>query len=350
MYRSPFRSKTAWVMWMMCWLLALPLIAQAAAPSATPRQQKMLEAMRNSSKFGQTWNEKRLLFSSTEDTLRRLALIRRCLPRPDHTRFFQPAYRQYVETVGGAFYRYLQQPIGAAAGAVGQQRALWAIDQLSEAQYKQSMLLLTSADLADARAVADLGWALGSVMTEENLVDVSSGYGNVAMLAQFKQTLIQTGQLEPVLAALAKADPALPEAFKSLEFLWPVPADKWDEWQHLALLLEKHAERIQDAYWANWPEPLRKQVEMYLDNPLFDNVDRAQEAEQAWSTRMALSRGADLDVAALTDTERLGRKIHFYFGETGTQRSDAELIKAHDWLRRESQAYIDAHKSQICGG
>ena len=54
--------------------------------------------------------------------------------------------------------------------------------------------------------------------------------------------------------------------------------------------------------------------------------------------------------AALTDTERLGRKIHFYFGETGTQRSDAELIKAHDWLRRESQAYIDAHKSQICGG
>ncbi|CUJ58503.1 Uncharacterised protein [Achromobacter xylosoxidans] len=347
--RDGFGRKAAWVVRMACciWVqLALP--AQATEISVTPRQQNMLTAIWNTSEFAKSWNESHFVFSSMEDSLRRSALIRRCLPRPDETRLFRPPYRQYVETVGVAFYRYQRKPAGSAARILGQRGTLWAIDQLSEEQYEHSMRLLTAADFAKARAVVDLGWTLGSMTTPENLIDISSGYRNVALLALFKQTLVQTGQLKPVLAALGTADPTLPEAFASLEFLWPVPPDKWNHWQDLAFRLEKNSERIQLAYWASWPEPMRKQVDTYLGNPLFKHIDDAQAAEREWASRMRNSHDAHVDVRTLNDTEKLGRQIYFYFGEAKEKDSDAELLKAYEWLRQQSMAYLDTHKEQLC--
>lgn len=91
----------------------------------------------------------------------------------------------------------------------------------------------------------------------ENLTDVSSGLGNIALLAQFRQSLIRTGQVKPVLAAL--------------------------------------------------------------------------------------------DTATLNDTERLRREIYFYFGGAQAKKADAERLKANDWLRQRSLAYLDQHKAKMCG-
>lgn len=341
-----FGKKAALTARMACLIfLVLPLGAHAADSPITPRQQRMLDAMRSTSEFKQAWNEPWAL-STMEDSLRRWALIRRCLPRSDKVRLFEPAYRKYVATVGNALYLRLQAP-AVAGGMLWQRQTLWAIDQLSEAQYAHSMRLLTSADFARLRAINDLGSALSEVLG--NLTDVSSGSNNVALLVRFKQTLVQTGQLEPVLAALGKVDPNLLEAFTSLEFLWPVPADKWDQWESLALKLQVHGERIQEAYWNSWPEPMRKQLEGYWDDPLSANLDRTQEALQAWSHKKEETQGANVDVATLNDAERLGRQIYFYFGEPRTEALDAALLKIFDQLRQQSMAYIDEHKAQMCG-
>lgn len=325
--------------------LVLPLGVHAADSPITPHHQRMLDAMRSTSEFKQAWNEPWAL-STMEDSLRRWALIRHCLPRPDKVRLFEPAYRKYVATVGNTLYLRLQAP-AIAGGMLWQRQALWAIDQLSEAQYAHSMRLLTSADFARLRGINDLGSALSDVLG--NLTDVSSGSSNVALLVRFKQTLVQTGQLEPILTALGKVDPNLLDAFTSLEFLWPVPADKWDQWESLVLELQVHGERIQEAYWNSWPEPMRKQLEGYWDNPLSTQLDRAQEAEQAWSHKKERAQGANVDVATLNDAERLGRQIYFYFGEPRTEALDAELLKIFDQLRQKSMVYIDEHKAQMCG-
>lgn len=339
-------NKVAMTARMACLIfLILPLDAHAADFAITPHQQKMLDAMRNTSEFKQAWNEPWAL-STMEDSLRRWAFIRRCLPRPDQARLFEPAYRKYVATVGNALYLRLQAP-AVAGGMLWQRQALWAIDQLNEVQYAHSMRLLTSAHFARLRAINDLGSALSEVLG--NLTDVSSGSSNVALLVRFKQTLVQTGQLEPVLTALGKVDPNLLEAFTSLEFLWPVPADKWEQWEGLALNLQVHGERIQEAYWNSWPESMRKQLERYRDDPLSANLNRAQEAEQAWSHKKTQMQGANVDVATLNGAEHLGRQIYFYFGEPRTEALDAELLKIFDWLRQQSMAYIDEHKAQMCG-
>lgn len=346
MCHDRFRSSSTWTAWIMCWILALPLAVHAAAFSPTPHQQKMLDALQKSSIFARAWREPWLILSM-EDTLRRWVLVQRCPSRLDNSRLFLPAYRRYIETVGGAFHRHLQESSSLALIMPTQQGMLWAIDQLSDAQYEHSMRLLTDADGATVRTLTDLGRALATVT--ENLIDASTGAHNIALLAQFKQTLIQTGQLEPILTALSNVDPHLSEAFASVEFLWPVPAEKWGQWETLAFRLDIEGERIQMAYWESWPEPVRKQIEAYREDPLFANLYRAQEASKAWSMRMNRFSNPAVDMTTLTDAERLGQKIHAYFGESKAQEADFALLQAHDWLRQQAQAYIETHKSQICG-
>lgn len=336
----------AWVAGGLLFLL-LPLATQAAAPAATPRQQKMLDALQDSSELAQAWGEPRAVLSVMEDSLRRWALLRRCLPRSTDTRLFMPAYRRYVETVGGAFYRYLREPAGVGARLQGHKQDLWAIDQLSDEQYARSLWMLTSVEMAWIRKIDDLGWALDMLLDE--MTDVSTGLGNVALLTAFKQVLVRTGQLEPVLVALGKADPSLPEAFMSLELPWPVPAEKWEHWQDLARRLQAHGDRIREAYWNSWPKRVRMQLDIYQDDPLFLFQERARTAEEAWVSRKAKSRDGEPDAAALTDTERLGRRIFFYFGEPASKEPDPDLLKAYEWLRQRSQAYVDTNKAQICG-
>ena len=327
-----------------CLSVLWPAAVNGAEPSITPRQHTILSAMQYSSALMQEWSEPRAKLLGLEDALRRFALLKRCVPKPAATRLFVPAYRRYVDTIGGAYYRYSNEPVGP--GALARKPTLWAIDQLSDSQYQRSLWWLTNDEAARARAARDLALALNDVI--DNVVDVSTGANNLPVLVAFQQTLIRTGQIDPILAAIRKVSPREASTFESLSTAWPVPAAQLEQWENLAMWIGVFGERIERAYWDGIPEPTLTQLQQLLDDPLMMNLDRAQEAQLAWQAKARILSQSQPDPRSLNDAERLGREIDFYFGDPVSDDNGAVMLKAHAWLQEKSMAYIDANRADMC--
>lgn len=329
-----------------CLSILAPMAAQSAEFKITPRQQKILDAMREGEPLMRVWDEPSFKYGTQEAEFRRMTTLMRCGRWSKADRLFAPAYRRYVDTVGGAYYRYVRS--SPAAAAFGRKRELWAIDQLSEVQYLRSLDWLTRADAADARAAREVGLALGDVM--QNLIDLSSGAISVPLLVAFKQALIDAGQVEPVEAAIRKVDPDMAAIFESLDSALPVPDAVERKWTDLAWwMMEKASVRIEEAYWQGIPEPTLSKLAELLDDPFIVNLDRAQEAMAAWRVKKMGRPVAEIDLAGLSDVERLGRQIDFYFGDPDAEESDELLLEAFNWQRKEAAAYIKANRAELCG-
>ena len=322
------------------------MAAQGAEIQITPRQQVILDAMREGESLMRVWDEPRFKYGLQEPEVRRVALVMRCgkwSSRPD--RLFAPAYRRYVDTVGSAYYRIVRG--SPRVVAFGRKRELWAIDQLSEAQYLRSLDWLTRADAADARQAREVGLTLSDAM--RNLVDVSTGTASVPYLVAFKQALVDSGQLEPVVSAISKVDPEMGVIFQSLDSDMSVPDAVKAKWGKLAWwMMSEATARIEEAYWQGIPEPTLSKLVQLLDDPYIANLDRAQEAAVAWRAKKSGSAGAEIDPAGLSDLERVGRQIDFYFGGPDVEDSDELLLEVLNWHRKESAAYIKANKAELC--
>ena len=329
-----------------CLSILAPMAAQSAEFKITPRQQKILDAMREGESLMRVWDEPRFKYGMQEAEFRRMTMLMRCGRWSKADRLFAPAYRRYVDTVGAAYYRHVRS--SPAAAAFGRKHELWAIDQLNEAQYQRSLDWLARPDAADARAVREVGLALGDAM--RNLIDVSEGVANVPFLVAFKQALADTGQVAPVAAAIKRVDPDMAAIFESVDSTLPVPDAVERKWADLAgWMMGKASARIEEAYWQGIPEPTLTELAELLNDPFIVNLDRAQEAMAAWRDKKQGHIVAEIDVAGLTDVERLGRQIDFYFGDPDAEESDEVLLETFNWQRKEAAAYIKANRAELCG-
>lgn len=317
--------------------LAWPLWAQAGAPAVTPRQQQLLAAERNSSPVYKAWRERFAVLISIEPELQRAVLFSRCA-KPGGSRLLDPAYRAYAETVGGTYYRYLQR--SGPASAMADTAKLWAIDQLTEAEYQRSLRWLTSDDTLPLRSARDVGTILSQYL--RNSVDVSSGELNLAALLAMKATLARAGQLEPVVKAFAQVDPSKAALFASLATEIPLKDEQSRQWYEVAAWLNKAAKPVQTAYWAAVPQAL---IGAMAEDAFDDRLNQGTQALQAYERKGPV---ADAETHALNDEQRLGRTIAHYFGDPASDEIAQVPVDAHNWMWKQAQAYIAKHRAAMC--
>jgi hypothetical protein len=317
--------------------LAWPLLAQAATPTITPRQQKFLDAQQNPSPAHAAWHERYVVLIHIEPQLQRAVLFARCA-KPGGERLLDPAYRAYVETVGGDYRRYLRSP--GPASAMTNTAALWAIDQLTEAEYRQSLRWLTADDTLPLRNARDVGANL--VQYLEHAVDVSSGQQNVAALMALKAALVQAGQLDPIVKAIAHVDPAKAALFESLGTEIPLDPDQIKQWYEVAYWLDKSANQVLKAYWSVVPQEWFRSM---AEDPFNLRFGQGMRALTAYQRR---GRVEEKDLHTLSAEELLGRKIAYYFGDLASDEVAAVPVDAHNWMWKQAQAYIARHRAAMC--
>lgn|GEM_PF-3870912 len=327
------------IKWFSAALLALawPSLTQAATPAITPRQQQFLDAQKRPPSVYEAWRERNIVLIQAEPQLRRAVVFSGCA-KPGAERLLDPTYRAYVETVGGAYYRYLQRP--GPASAMANTRALWAIDQMSEAEYQGALRWMTSAETAPLRNARDVLGMLQQYFTES--VDPVEGQQNVAVLMAMKKTLVQEGQLASVVKAFAQVDASKAALFESLETDIPLTSDQLSQWYDVAYWLDRSANPVFQAYFSAVPQAWFHAMAQEVFN---QKLSQANHALKAYQRR---GRVEESELSTLTEEELAGRKIAYYFGDLASDDVAKVSVDAHNDMWAQAQAYIAKHRAEMC--
>ncbi|WP_156414324.1 hypothetical protein [Bordetella sp. N] len=326
----------------IAFLIMFPLLGSAAGAEASKtldRQRALQAAMDNTSDFAKAWAKPNMKFSTFGQDIRRYAFLKRCLPERGTIRYLMPDYRQYFDAAGDRLYEAAMQ--FKAASNVGPLR--WVADQLSDAEYQQSMQALTSTETAQYRSISDVGRALTEVLQGE-LIDIDTGEPNVAYLIEFKETLARTGELDHVASALRAISPAYADTFLSLRTMWPVAPATWEAWTNLGTMLQALSESVEQAYLGNLSPSQRAEVAEYEATPAVAKFAQAMDAARDYQI-FSLGR---MPKTSFTASARLGEMVVFY-----PERPDSEIAKqSAKAINTNARTIIEtafvAHRADLC--
>lgn len=325
------------------WLLIVALVSgwfllkMASTPAISARQQKFLDVQQNPTPFYTAWVERLVVLTQIEPKLRDAVESARCAS-PDDARLLDPVYRVYVETIGAAYYREIQRP--GPALALTSTAKLWAIDQLTDAEYQRSLRWQTDARTSSLLNARDVGDALVKYL--QNAKDPYSGKQNVALLMALKTTLIQTGQFDLVVKAIAQMDPARAALFESLSTEIPLSHDQVDQWYEIADWIFRSADPLVTAYFSLVPQPWMSEM---ADDPFNVRLGTAVRALRAYERRGHVS---ERHASSLSSEEQIGRKIAYYFGGLAADVAAQASTEASERALQHARDYIAQHRDVMC--
>lgn len=326
-------------------MLAVTLSACRNHPEPTARQWQAWSAIHRSSEFGHSMNIKsRILVGALEGNLRRILLDKGCTRSRVYAsdRLFHPVYRQYVESVGRRWL--LDRP---SADVFSNTALLYALEQVSDSDYQDSMYRLSDPKLAEPRTISDiftkLNWFFSDELGDPGADDLV--YRKLAMLTAFKEGLENTSHSDHFGRAMRAIDNETAETFKALPLSLSAPVDtKWIELAGWFSGTEKR-DRLYAAMLEEMPAETVAAVVHYQESPLLTHMGDAYEAVSGWQTRVAQ------DQPVTTAQETLGRDIaEKYFGESLDTEIAQYLLHAHKvHLANLAHIYIGTHYRDLCG-
>lgn len=176
----------------------------------------------------------------------------------------------------------------------------------------------------------------------EDTLDVSSGQKNVAVLIALKETLVKTGQLDPVVKAFAQVDSAKAALFESLGTKIPPNAEQLSQWYDVAYWLDRSLKPVMTAYWSAVPQAT---VQAMPEEPFAERFSEGMQALKAYRRRGAVEES---ELFKLNPEELLGRKIAYYFGDPESDDVMRAAVDAHNDMWKQAQAYIAKHRAAMC--
>jgi len=286
----------------------------------------------------------RILVGQVEGNLRQILLNKGCAPSrvnaPD--RLFHPAYRQYVESVGRRWL--LDKP---AADVFSNTALLYALEQISDSDYQDSIYRLSDPKLAEPRTISDiftkLSWFFSDELGDPGADDLV--YRKLAMLTAFKESLENSSHSDHFDRAMSAIDKDTAETFKALPLSLSTPVDtKWIELAAWFSGTEKR-DRLYAAILGEMPAETVAAVVHYQESPLLTHMGDAYEAVSGWQTRAAR------DQPVATAQETLGRDIaEKYFGGSLDTEIARYLLHAYEvHLANLAHIHIGMHYRELCG-
>lgn len=326
-------------------MLVVTLTACRNNPEPTAKQWHAWSAVHRSSALGQAMNIKsRLLVGELESNLRQILLNKGCAASradaPD--RLFHPAYAQYVESVGRRWL--LDTP---AADVFSNSALLYALEQISDSDYQDSIYRLSDPALAEPRTISDIFSKLSWFFSDE-LGDPESDdtvYRKLAMLVAFKESLESTAYNERFGRALRAIDEEAVETFNALPLSLSLPIE--NKWIQLAAWFSGAEKR--DRLYASMlseisPESVAAVVH-YQELPLLTHMGDAYEAVSRWQNQFYL------DQPATMAQEELDRDIaEKYFRASLNTEITQYLLQAYEvYLANLAHIHISKHYRELCG-
>ncbi|WP_141217711.1 hypothetical protein [Bordetella genomosp. 4] len=325
-------------------LSSVALTACRNDPEPTVKQRETWLAVNNSSPFGQAMRDRsEILVGMVEDELRAALDHHGCpIDSPSVAeRLFSPQYYKYVETVGrqwladnSAFYVFTNGPL------------LHALEHLSDAEYQQSMDLLTHPDLQYSRTIADIRSTVDWLFSERLGYPRSgdSVYQKLAMLVEFKKNLDNTGHTDIVARAIGAIDKNTEESFHALPTTMSAPID--EKWIAMAqwFIGDEKREHISSSLLESVPVETVTAVRDYEGSPLNTRMAEAREAIYLRRTR------ASSDESAATEQELLGKDIIAkHLGPAVGADIRLYILYNHRTnLRRLAVSYIKENYKELC--
>lgn len=218
---------------------------------------------------------------------------------------------------------------------------VWAIDQLTGAQYAELMTLLTSADTLRARELLGAGAAFSQSV--ENIVDTASGRNNTALLLAFKESADQAKLSSFVGDAIGQDSPEMAQVFLSL------PSASGKDEEELAMWMQLFGEEAVETYWKNIPADSAKHIAAVGEGFFAKYQRQATDALALWQKRQKGLSDMDPSTHNLSEQERLGQRIDAYFGDVDSPEFAALENQVYGALAEASANYLNLNKESMCG-